>query len=305
MSLPTKKQLHKHKRGTRKALDTLDAMQVFSNESNESEIVKEKSGGKKTKISLGAKEKPRGKSKRLIDNNQLTLDHTIKDKSADKIQKKNLLLEASEVAQEVTISKESANKNNDSNKRGKLNKQPEKKELKIRHSKQLQKSKKQDAPEVLDPEGDNAEDEDTQKDRYLTFHLGREDYGIEIQYVIEIIVMHKITEVPDTPRYIKGVINLRGSVIPVMDVREKFGLESRDYDERTCIVVVNYNEVIVGLIVDTVSEVLDIPENLIDPPPRAHSDKKNNYLKGMGKIGDQVKILLNIQKILHLEEANS
>ena len=85
------------------------------------------------------------------------------------------------------------------------------------------------------------DDEDTQKDKYLTFHLAGEDYGIEIAFVTEIIGIQKITDVPDMPEFIKGVINLRGKVIPVMDVRIKFNLEARDYDERTCIIVVDIN----------------------------------------------------------------
>ena len=145
-------------------------------------------------------------------------------------------------------------------------------------------------------------DEDTQKDKYLSFRLGNEEYGIEIQHIIEIIVMQEITKVPDMPDFIIGVINLRGNVISVMDIRRRFNLETRDYDERTCIIVVNINNISIGLIVDTVNEVVDIPESQIDPPPKTHSGIRSNYIQGMGKIGEKVKILLDIEKILYEEE---
>nr|MBF0223711.1 purine-binding chemotaxis protein CheW [Desulfobulbaceae bacterium] len=146
------------------------------------------------------------------------------------------------------------------------------------------------------------DDEDTLKDKYLTFHLAGEDYGIEIAFVTEIIGIQKITEVPDMPRFIRGVINLRGKVIPVMDVRLRFNLEERAYDERTCIVVVDINSTAVGLVVDEVSEVADIPENDVEPPPNTGKGKSSRYLKGMGKMGDSVKILLDIEKLLHEDE---
>ncbi len=146
------------------------------------------------------------------------------------------------------------------------------------------------------------DDEDTQKDKYLTFHLAGEDYGIEIAFVTEIIGIQNVTDVPDMPDFIKGVINLRGKVIPVMDVRLRFHLPERDYDERTCIVVVDINDTSVGLVVDEVSEVTDIPEDQVEPPPTTGVGKSSRYLKGMGKIDDEVKILLNVEKILYDEE---
>ena len=155
----------------------------------------------------------------------------------------------------------------------------------------------------LDLEGINEElDEDAQKNRFLTFHLGKESYGIEIQYVTEIIVMQEITKVPDLPEFIIGVVNLRGNVISIMDMRRRFHLESRDYDDRTCIIVVDISDIAVGLLVDTVNEVLNIPEEQVDPPPKTHSGIKSNYFMGMGKVENQVKILLDIEKILHEEE---
>ncbi|MCK5340701.1 MAG: purine-binding chemotaxis protein CheW [Desulfobulbaceae bacterium] len=146
------------------------------------------------------------------------------------------------------------------------------------------------------------EDEDTQKDKYLTFHLGEEDYGIEIAFVTEIIGIQKITEVPDMPEFIKGVINLRGKVIPLMDVRERFRMQFREYDERTCIVVVDINNTAVGLLVDEVSEVVDIPESQVEPPPKTGKGTSSRFIKGMGKMDDEVKILLDVGKILYDEE---
>ena len=146
------------------------------------------------------------------------------------------------------------------------------------------------------------EDEDAQKDKYLTFHLAGEDYGIEIKYVTEIIGIQKITEVPDMPDFVKGVINLRGKVIPVMDVRVRFHLASRDYDERTCIIVVDINETSVGLVVDEVREVANIPEAQVEPPPATGSGTGSRYIQGMGKLDDEVKIILNVSQLLYEEE---
>ena len=140
--------------------------------------------------------------------------------------------------------------------------------------------------------------EDTQKDKYLTFHLADEDYGIEIRYVTEIIGIQKITKVPDMANFIKGVINLRGKVIPVMDVRARFGLPPRDYDERTCIIVVNVNEQDLGLVVDHVNEVADIPEAQVEPPPATAQSQSTRYIRGIGKMDDSVKILLDAETLL-------
>jgi len=146
------------------------------------------------------------------------------------------------------------------------------------------------------------DDEDTQKDKYLTFTVGKEDYGIEIYFVTEIIGIQKITDVPDMPAYVKGVINLRGKVIPVMDVRLRFRMSERAYDDRTCIIVVNVNSTTVGLVVDTVKEVADIPPNQIELPPEVADATSQHYIKGLGKIGDDVKILLDVEKLVRREE---
>jgi len=151
--------------------------------------------------------------------------------------------------------------------------------------------------ELLDDEFE--QEEDTQEDKFLTFVLGNEEYGIEIRYVTEIIGIQNITLVPDMPEYVKGVINLRGKVIPVMDVRMRFHMQDRKYDDRTCIIVININEQSVGLIVDQVSEVLDIPKTEIEPPPKVKKDSSSLFVQGMGKVGDQVKIILNADKLLY------
>ena len=145
----------------------------------------------------------------------------------------------------------------------------------------------------------HAEIEDTQKDKFLTFRIAEEDYGIDIRHVTEIIGIQKITEVPDMPNFIKGVINLRGKVIPVMDVRARFKLSSREYDERTCIVVVNINDRATGLVVDRVNEVADIPAAQVEPAPSGGQKASGNYILGLGKIGDSVKILLDVSRLLY------
>jgi len=154
---------------------------------------------------------------------------------------------------------------------------------------------------MLDDDMDE-EMEDTQEDKYLTFVLNREEYGIEIKHVIEIIGIQNITSIPDMPQYIKGVINLRGKVIPVMDVRMRFNISEQAYNERTCIIVITVSEQLVGLIVDEVSEVLDIPKTSVEPSPKVNRGEGSKFVQGMGKIGDAVKILLNVDKLLFEED---
>jgi purine-binding chemotaxis protein CheW len=149
--------------------------------------------------------------------------------------------------------------------------------------------------EMLD---DDEENEDTQEGKYLTFMVDKEEYGIEIRHVTEIIGILNITEVPDRPSYVMGVINLRGKVLPVMDVRLRFNLPKREYDDRTCIIVININGETVGLIVDRVAEVLDIPKSEIAESPKVNKGESSKYIKGIGKVGDKVKILLNVDALL-------
>lgn len=141
-------------------------------------------------------------------------------------------------------------------------------------------------------------EEDTQKGRFLTFSLGKETYGIEIKYVVEIIGIQPITEIPELPQYIKGVINLRGKIIPVMDVRLRFKKEPREYNDRTCVIVIDIKDISIGLIVDSVSEVLTIPEQDIVESPRMNKSFNNRYIKGIGKVGNDVKLLLDCEKLL-------
>lgn len=132
----------------------------------------------------------------------------------------------------------------------------------------------------------------------MTFSLGSENYGIDIKYVIEIIGFQAITEIPELPEYVKGIINLRGKIIPVVDVRLKFKKEPKEYNDRTCVIVVDIKEVSIGLIVDSVAEVVTIPEEDIVEPPQMNQGFNNRYIKKIGKIGNDVKLLLDCEKLL-------
>ncbi|HHZ17559.1 MAG TPA: chemotaxis protein CheW [Peptococcaceae bacterium] len=149
---------------------------------------------------------------------------------------------------------------------------------------------------------DALDTEDTLKGKYLTFFLGEECYGIEIRYVIEIIGIQGITEIPELPAYIKGIINLRGQIIPVMDMRMRFRRPFKEYNDRTCVVVVVIKNVSLGLIVDNVADVIDIPDEEIVPPPNA-IDTDYRFVKGISKMGGQIRLLLECEKILGEDEA--
>ncbi len=151
---------------------------------------------------------------------------------------------------------------------------------------------------------DVMEEEDTLAGRFLTFLLGSETYGIEIRYVTEIIGIQTITEVPELPDYIRGIINLRGKIIPVMDVRLRFKKSFREYNDRTCVIVVDIQNISIGLIVDSVSEVLSIPETEIVPPPEV-SKEGSKYIRGIGKVGNEVKLLLDCDKLLNDDDMNN
>jgi purine-binding chemotaxis protein CheW len=142
--------------------------------------------------------------------------------------------------------------------------------------------------------------------KYLTFTLAEEEYGIGILKVKEIIGIMAITTVPRTPDYMKGVINLRGKVIPVVDLRLKFGMEALGYTERTCIIVVeitgNNQKIQIGILVDSVSEVLNIKAGDIEDTPNFGSHLDTEYILGMAKAGGRVKILLDIDKVLSNSE---
>lgn len=155
--------------------------------------------------------------------------------------------------------------------------------------------------EVLEDDLLDEDNEDTQKDKFLTFQLGEEEYGLAIYHVTEVVGLQRITAIPDMPNYIKGVINLRGQVIPVMEVRIRFQMQPRPYDDRTCVIVVNIQDTTIGLVVDEVREVMDIPADQIEPPPKISLKSSSKFIKGLGKVGDNVTIILDVQRLL-LEE---
>ena len=142
--------------------------------------------------------------------------------------------------------------------------------------------------------------------KYLTFTLAGEEYGIGILKIKEIIRMMPITSVPQTPEFVKGVINLRGKVIPVIDLRLRFGLETIDYTERTCIIVVEIEAqsgtVMIGIVVDAVSEVLNVNGDDIEDTPTFGTKLDTEYILGMAKMEGGVKILLDIDRVLSTEE---
>lgn len=146
----------------------------------------------------------------------------------------------------------------------------------------------------------------TEDQKLLTFSLGEEVYGVSILKVKEIIGMLDITSVPRTPDFIKGVINLRGKIIPVMDLRIKFGMEEQSYDERTCIIVVEIElkgtQRLIGVVVDMVSEVVNVLSSEIEPPPEYGAKVEHNFILGIGKIKDKVVIILDINEIFQCEE---
>ena len=145
----------------------------------------------------------------------------------------------------------------------------------------------------------------TQQNKYVTFKTGKEYFGLKIEYVNEIVVYQEITQVPETPEYIKGLINLRGKIIPVIDVRTRFKMEPLEYNDRTCIIVVKLQELVIGLIVEQIAEVVEIlPENVLDPPVLGKEEKvvENRYVYGIGTVGDSVKLLLDPEKLLKDED---
>ncbi|WP_045214195.1 chemotaxis protein CheW [Desulfonatronovibrio magnus] len=136
----------------------------------------------------------------------------------------------------------------------------------------------------------------------VTFSIGGEEFGVEILTVQEIIRMLEITRVPKAPDFVEGVINLRGKVIPIIDLRKRFGLESRVHDKNTRIVVIEINKMIVGFVVDSVSEVLRIPADTVEPPPPVVAGLDSEYISGVGKLEDRLLILLDLDRLLSREE---
>ena len=146
----------------------------------------------------------------------------------------------------------------------------------------------------------------SEKDKYITFKSGNETFGLKIDYVNEIIGFQDITEVPETEEYIKGLINLRGKIIPVVDVRIRFNQVPFEYNDRTCIIVLNVKDNVVGLIVEKIAEVVEITEdNILKSPTIGKQDKKHNkYVFGIGKVGDQVKLLLDPERLLNDKDSS-
>lgn len=153
---------------------------------------------------------------------------------------------------------------------------------------------KMDIPDVI------VEDE-IQKEQYMTFKCSDEIYGISIKYVNEIIGLSQITKVPETQDYLIGLINLRGNIIPVIDVRIRFGKEPLEYNDRTCVIVIDVKSTVIGLIVDAIDEVAAFAENEITPPPSV-SDlamQAKKYVFGIGRVNGEVKLLLDPDKLIN------
>ena len=142
--------------------------------------------------------------------------------------------------------------------------------------------------------------------QYLTFRLGDEIFAIDVANVREILEFTKVTKVPKTPEYMRGVINLRGSVVPVLDMRQKFGMESTEKTIDTCIVVVEVayedEDIVIGALVDSVQEVFELEAENIEPAPRIGTHVKTEFIKGMGKKDDRFIIILDSSKVFSAEE---
>lgn len=144
------------------------------------------------------------------------------------------------------------------------------------------------------------QEEDLQKGQFMTFQTGREFFGIGISYINEIIQMQPITAVPEVEDYIKGLINLRGKIIPVIDIRVRFKMEPLEYTDRTCIIVINVKSMVIGLIVEKIAEVITITDDDIVPPPTLgrRDSEQNKYVYGLARIGDSIKLLLDPEKLV-------
>jgi len=159
--------------------------------------------------------------------------------------------------------------------------------------------------EIRRLDAQNSVDEhETQKGKYMTFKSGNEYFGLKIQYVDQIIGFQTITAIPETEDYIKGLINLRGKIIPVIDVRLRFKQEPFEYNDRTCIIVVDVKATTVGLIVEKIAEAVEIKDdNILPPPTISRVDRiQNKYVYGIAKVGDSVKLLLDPERLLGDEE---
>lgn len=136
----------------------------------------------------------------------------------------------------------------------------------------------------------------------VTFSIGEEEFGVDILKVQEIIRTMEITKVPRAQEFVEGVINLRGKVIPIIDLRRRFGFTSKEHDKHTRIIVIEINNMIVGFVVDSVSEVLRIPAATVEPPPPVVAGVESEYISGVGKLQDRLLILLDLDKLLSGED---
>lgn len=148
----------------------------------------------------------------------------------------------------------------------------------------------------------NNDNDEVETNQYVTFLIARETYGVEVLRVQEIIGMTGITHVPNSMEFMKGVINLRGTVVPVVDMRLRFGMEEKDYDNFTVILIVEVKGYMVGMIVDSVADVVDIPIKNIQDTPHFSANIRTDYIKGIGRIDEDLVIVLNVDKILSSEE---
>ncbi len=148
-------------------------------------------------------------------------------------------------------------------------------------------------------------EEDARLDMYLTFAVADEEYGIDIRSVTEIIGMQPIRTLPESPDFVRGIVNLRGKIIPVVDMRLRLGNPETAYTDRTCIVVVETTRMTAGLIVDEVSEVMVIEQGCIVPPPDVQLEGSRRFISGIGKVGETVKLLIDCEKLFDISEMKS
>lgn len=144
--------------------------------------------------------------------------------------------------------------------------------------------------------------EETMNGRFLTLQVGKETYGIEIRYVIDIVGLQPLTEMPEMPDFMKGIINLRGKIVPIMDIRLRFKMSPREYDDRTCIIVIDMNGISIGLVIDSVCEVLTISDEEIMKKPDMITKDGCDYINSICRIDNQVILLINCGKLLSADE---
>lgn len=149
------------------------------------------------------------------------------------------------------------------------------------------------------------DDEDSLEGRYITFILDSENYAFELKYVSEIIGIQRITPVPKTTKFIKGIINLRGIIIPIICLRNRFALKEINYTDRTCIIIVNYKEYTVGLIVDEVNEVVEINSANLKPAPKSGKKTKSQFIQNLSEQNSVLRIMLSLEKVLFKNQYNS